>query len=114
MPLSAVIEIDGLLVRPRCGYPIVRHELFLAEYAINKPVSVPPNRIAAADCLTNDTKILENRVHGGAIHVEVDSEIDCRSFGLPDQLGLIQRSLCISRDFRLCRTGIFQSAQKFR
>ncbi|MGC2640212.1 MAG: hypothetical protein WA406_00780, partial [Pseudolabrys sp.] len=60
MPLSAVIEIDGSFVRPRCAYPIVRHQLFLAEHTVDEPVSINSYRIMAADRLTDDTKVLEN------------------------------------------------------
>src|SRR6185369_3790878 len=38
MPLSAVIEVDGLLVGARCGNPVVRYELFLAKHAVDQPV----------------------------------------------------------------------------
>ena len=67
----------------------------------------------AADRLADDTKVLENRIDGGAIYIEVDSEIDRRPFRLPDQLRLFQRGLCIGGDFRLGRTGIFQTLQEF-
>ncbi len=109
MPVSAVIEIDGLCVCPRCAYPVVRHELFLAEGTVDEPVPINPDRITAADGLTDHTKILENRVDGGASHVEVDAEIDRGSFGLPNQFDLIQRGLYVGRDFRFCRAGIFQA-----
>ena len=109
MPLSAVVEIDGFFVRARCGQPIVRHEFFLAEDTVDEPVPVNPYRIMAADGPADGTKVLENRIHGGAIHIEVDTEIDCGTFGLSDQPGLLQRGLCIGCDFRFCRTGIFQS-----